>query len=93
MTHYKIPHMALRVVRERTITLPLTRASCTDDAASIARHMIGDRPIEFLLAICLDANGNVTGVITLGQGGAHGVAVKVAGGIYSSRANERSVDN
>ena len=75
---YKVPHLALRMVREKTLSLPANRISTALDAALVARKVIGDKPVEHLIAILLDGRGNITGVATLAQGGMHGAGVRPA---------------
>lgn len=75
---YKIPMLGLRLVRERTMTIPTTQATCSNDVAAIATAMIGNRPTEHLIAIMVDARSNVTAVVTLAQGGMSSCSVRPA---------------
>lgn len=71
----KVPHLELHMVAERTHDLPGEWVQNSEQASSIAHHLIGDRPVEHLIAILVDGRGHVTGVCTLAQGGLHGCAV------------------
>jgi DNA repair protein RadC len=73
---YKVPMLGLRLVRERTMSIPTAIATCNADIAAIATAIIGDRPTEHLIAIMLDARSNVTAVVTLAQGGMSSCSVR-----------------
>lgn len=73
---YKIPHLGIRMVKERTLTIASTKASNPHDVAAIAHAMIGNRPVEHMIAIMVDGQGNVTGVTTLAQGGMSSMSIK-----------------
>lgn len=75
---YKIPQVALRCVRERTLSLPCERLLTPDDAAAVARSVIGDRPNEMLIAIALDGRARITSIATISVGGMHGASVRLA---------------
>lgn len=75
MTLRDVKHFELRMVSERTVALPLDRCTCSNDAAAIARHLIGDRPVEHMIAILLDGRSRVTGTTMISQGGMHGCGV------------------
>lgn len=66
---YSIPHLSLRMVKENTLEVPSRTVLTPEDAATVAHALIGDRPVEHMIALCIDANGNLTGVTTLSQGG------------------------
>lgn len=75
---FKVPHLSLRMHREKT--LRLTRRSCFSSAhaAEVAKRLIGDMPEEHLIAIMLDGKSNITGVVTIAKGGMHGLAIRAA---------------
>jgi DNA repair protein RadC len=75
MKPYRIPMTALRMVKERTLSLPRTTIEHAEHAAQVATAVIGDRPNEHLIAMMLDGVGNVTRVVTLSVGGMSGAAV------------------
>jgi DNA repair protein RadC len=83
---YKIPHLAMRMIRERTITVSSPHVAGPNDAAAIAHRMIGDRPTEHMIAILLDGQANVTGVVTLAQGGMHTMSIRVSDVLRAVRA-------
>jgi len=66
---YRIPIVALRMVRERTITLASPKCESAGDAIAIAHKLIGASPVEHVIAIMLNGANEVTGVATVGQGG------------------------
>lgn len=74
---YRLPQVSLRMVRERTIKVAHTRLEAPVHAAEFFRPLIGDRPIEYLMAALLDGTGTVTSVVTLSQGGMHGAGITV----------------
>lgn len=75
---YRVPALALRMAKERTLTIARETIATSDEAADVARALIGDLPTERLIAICLDGRHHVTAVVTLAQGGMHGCGVNVA---------------
>lgn len=75
---YKVPHLELVTRVTRRHTLKRTKLMRADHLAEVATHLIGDKPIEHLIAICMDGQGNITGVITIAQGGIHGAAIQLA---------------
>lgn len=75
---YKVPMLGLRMVRERTFTIPHVKLDTPLCAAEVAHRMIGGLPTERLIAIVIDGAGTVTGIVTLGQGGQHGCGVLAA---------------
>lgn len=77
MTTYRIPVQSLAMVRERTIEVASKDATSADDVARIASAMIGDSPVEKLLAIMVNGRGQVTAVVVLAQGGVSAVSATV----------------
>lgn len=74
MTTYRIPVQALTLVRERTITVASKDAKSAADVAAIAHAMIGDSPVEKLLAIMVNGRNQVTAIVVLAQGGISAVS-------------------
>jgi DNA repair protein RadC len=74
---YWIPVVALRLVRERSVRSPLNVVRHSDDAAKVARAYLADRAVETLIALLLDGANNLNGIVTIAQGGLHGVAVSM----------------
>ncbi len=72
---YAIPSLGLRMVRERTIRTTKESVNDSGDAAVVAFHAIGDRPVEHCIAIMLDGRNKVTSIVTLAQGGMHGATL------------------
>lgn len=72
---YKIPHLSLRLVRERTIRVPHKKLEAPVHAFELFQPLIGDRPIEFLMMALVGGTGDITGIATLAQGGMHGAGV------------------
>lgn len=74
---YKLPQVSLRMVREKTIKVAHKRFEAPVHAAEFFQPLIGDRPIEYMMAALLDGTGTVTSVVTLAQGGMHGMGLTV----------------
>lgn len=71
----KVPQLSLRMVREKTIRIPHARIETPVHAFEIFHRIIGDRPVEYLMAALTDGRGSITSLVTLGQGGMHGTGV------------------
>lgn len=87
---YKIPHLAMRMVRERTMTVASTQARSSSDVAAIAHKLIGNAPVEHVIAILVDGRANVTGVTTVAIGGMHGAALRPADVLRAVLAGQAS---
>jgi len=74
---YKIKQVGLRMVKEKTISLPIDRCSDPAQAALIGHKLIGHMPIEYMIAILINSGGDITNITTLSQGGAHSASLKV----------------
>lgn len=74
---YKVPQVSLRLVREKTVRLAHKRLEAPVHVAEVFQPLIGDRPVEFLMAALVGGMGDVTSIITLGQGGMHGTGITV----------------
>lgn len=74
---YRVPHLGLKLIRERSVTVPHVTVTSPLQAAAVAHASIGARPVEHLIAILLDGRSTVTGIVTLAQGGMSSAAVGV----------------
>lgn len=72
---YKVPHLSMRMVRERTLTLTRKRIESSGDVAAVVSPLLLDRPVEYLVALLVGGTGDLTGMVTLSQGGMHGTGV------------------
>jgi DNA repair protein RadC len=75
---YRVQVVELHMVRERTITIAAERVSGPVDALAIAQGMIGASPTEIMLAIMIDARGNVRQVAEISRGGVSGASLTMA---------------
>ena len=66
---YQIKQTALRMVREKTITVECDRIHAAADLAATARALIGSSPVENLVAFMLDGQNRITSVSVLAKGG------------------------
>lgn len=72
---YEIPELSIRIVSERTITVSKETLTDGQDAATVAHAMIGDRPVEHVIALVVDAKGAITAAITVAIGSMSGAAL------------------
>ena len=59
---YNTPVTRLVMVSDTSANLPCTHLDTVNDAAKVATCLIGDRPVEHVLAIFLDSARRITGV-------------------------------
>lgn len=79
--------MALRMVRERTLTVAAPKVTAAPDVARIAHAMIGAAPVEYMILIAFDSASNVTNVATVAQGGISGMTIDVASVLRTALAS------
>lgn len=75
---YKIPKLALHMIEEDSITLARRSLLSDEDSAAVAHALIGSRPVEHMIAMIVDAGGNITAVTTVSQGGMSSASVRAA---------------
>lgn len=61
----RVPVFRVVLRRERTINVPRAKVSHQEDARAFAHAFIGDRPFEHLLAILLNSQNAVVGVVVI----------------------------
>lgn len=68
-TTYKVPVVSLKIVRERTITLPRERCGDSSDASAVLQALVGAKPTEHLAAVFMNAAGTIIGTHVIAMGG------------------------
>ena len=69
MATYTIPVVSLRIVRERTLTLPRNTLTDSPDSTAVIRALCSDSDRENLVAVFLGPRGGILGAHTIAIGG------------------------
>lgn len=71
----KIQLFKVRLVKDRSIRMPVTSIAHQDDLVRVAKMELADVPHEELIAIGLDNRNHIIGVVKVSQGGLSSTAI------------------
>ena len=71
----KIPFFKLKLVKGRSIKLPVSKIEAQSDLVRVAKMELANLPHEEVLAIGLDGTMRIIGVVRVSQGGVGGAAM------------------
>ncbi len=66
---------SLKLVKDRTVSFPISEVRDSHQASNLIHTLIGDKPSEHMVVVFLDVGNKVIGTTVAFSGGTHGVSI------------------